>query len=54
MTTIEYMEKQLAKHKLNYDRESKRGCPEEVLQNIKSKIKYYEEAVAALKRVLEL
>lgn len=49
MTAIEYMEKQLAKHKVNYEREAARGVPDEMLNNIKAKIGYYEDAVQALK-----
>lgn len=51
MTALEYMEKQLLKHRLNYDRESARGVPEEMLHNISLKIGYYEAAVEALKKV---
>jgi hypothetical protein len=49
MTALEYMEKQLQKHRLNYERESARGVPEEQLRNIEKKIGYYEAAVDALK-----
>ena len=49
MTAIEYMTKQLKKHRLNYEREKKRGVPEEMLRNIEAKIGYYSEAVEALK-----
>lgn len=51
VTTIEYMEKQVKKHRLNYEKESNRGVPQEMLENIKLKIKYYEDAVDALKKV---
>lgn len=50
MTAIEYMERQVVSNKLNHDREFARGAPEEVLENIRKKIGYYEEAVEALKR----
>lgn len=49
MTALEYMEKQAQKHRINYNREILRGVPEEVLQNIREKIGYYEAAVEALK-----
>ena len=51
MTALEYMTKQLNKHCLNYEREKKRGVPEEMLRNIEAKIGYYAEAVEALKVV---
>ena len=49
MTALEYMEKQVEKHRINYNREILRGVPEEMLQNIRAKIGYYEAAVEALK-----
>ena len=51
MTALEYMEKQVNKHRINYNREVLRGVPEEMLQNIRAKISHYEEAVEALKEV---
>ena len=51
MTALEYMEKQVQKHRMNYDRESARGVPEEMLHNIQAKINHYEAAVEALKKV---
>ena len=51
MTALEYMEKQLQKHSRNYERESTRGVPEDMLNNISLKVSYYEEAVEALKKV---
>ena len=51
METLVYMEKQLNKHKANYARESSRGVPEKMINDIQSKIGYYEEAVHALKFV---
>jgi hypothetical protein len=50
VTAIEYMEKQVKKHRLNYKRESERGVPKEVLLNIERKIGYYEAAVDALRK----
>ena len=49
MTALEYMEKQYNKHKANYTREADRGAPEKMLNDIKAKIGYYEQAVEALK-----
>ena len=48
MTALEYMEKQLQKHRLNYEREKARGVPEQMIQNILAKIGYYADAVQAL------
>lgn len=50
MTPIEYMEKQLQKHRINFIRATKRNAPEEDINHIKAKITYYEAAVEALKR----
>ena len=49
MTALEYMEKQLMKHQVNYYREKNRGVSVEMLDNIRLKISYYEAAVEALK-----
>ena len=49
MTALEYMEKQILKHRQNFIREYDRGAPQEDLENIKLKISYYEEAIVALK-----
>ena len=49
MTALEYMEKQLLKHSYNLDREIARGVPQEMIDNIKLKIGYYEKAVEALR-----
>lgn len=51
MTALEYMEKQLQKHRRNYIREANRGVPQEMLENIRLKISYYEAAVEALLKV---
>lgn len=48
MTALEYMTKQVNKHRINYNREVLRGVPQEMLENIKAKIGYYEAAVEAL------
>lgn len=50
MTALEYMEKQVVKNRLNYGREVTRGAPQEVLENIKQKIGFYEAAVKALRK----
>ena len=50
MTAIEYFEKQVAKHRINLDREIKRNAPEDMIENIKTKIGYYTEAVSALEK----
>ena len=52
MTALEYMEKQLAKHKANYVRESNRNAPEKVLSDIQIKIGHYEAEVEALKEAV--
>ena len=49
MTALEYMEKQFQKHSHNYVREIKRGAPKEDCDNILLKVRYYAEAVEALK-----
>lgn len=54
MTTLEYMEKQLQKHRLNYVRESERGVHEGQLQDIQRKINHYEAAVDALKNIVNV
>ena len=48
MTSIEYMNRQVVKHRLSHDREFARNAPEEVLANIREKIKHYSAAVEAL------
>ena len=50
MTALEYMENQLRKHLRNFDRESKRGAPTEMLDAIARKASYYDAAVMALKK----
>ena len=49
MTALEYMEKQVEKHKKNLERESARGACAEVLNHIFAKIEYYKQAVEALR-----
>lgn len=50
MTTLEYFEKQLAKHKANLKRETERNAPPETIENISKKIGYYTEAVEVLRK----
>ena len=49
MTALEYMEKQVQKHRKDYEREQKRGVPDAMLICIGLKISYYEQAVEALR-----
>ena len=51
MTALEYMEKQLRKNSQNYAREFSRDAPEEVLNNIMTKMLYYAAAAEALEKV---
>lgn len=53
MTALEYMEKQVQKHRMNFERESARNVPSDMIYNIIAKIHFYEEAVEALKKVGE-
>lgn len=53
MTALEYMEKQAARHRRNYEKETARGCPADMLYRILMKIHYYEAAVEALKKEIE-
>ncbi len=50
MTTLEYMKRQLEKHRLNFVREWERGAKEDVLENILAKIDHYSTAVEALSK----
>ena len=51
MTALEYMEKQIQKHRQNFQKELVRGVPDEQLNNIALKIFYYESAAEALRKV---
>ena len=53
MTALEYMEKQVEKHRANFQREALRGAPAEQLRNIREKIWHYQEAADALRAVTE-
>lgn len=54
MTALEYMEKQVKKHQLNFIKEFERKAPLDVLGNIRAKIGYYEDAVVALKEYSQI
>lgn len=49
MTALEYMEKQVQKNYKKYYNKHERGASDEILNNILSKISYYEQAVEALR-----
>ena len=51
MTALEYMEKQVQKHRQNLDRELMRDAPKETITGLITKIRYYVDAVEALKKV---
>lgn len=53
MTALEYMEKQVEKHRANFQREALRDAPAEQLRNIREKIWYYQEAADALRACQE-
>ena len=50
MTALEYMEKQVQKHRRNYEFRSVGGTPEKMLNDILAKVHYYDAAVEALKK----
>ena len=50
MTALQYMQKQLEKHKVNLHRAIAKKSPDEEVDNIKNKISYYEAAVDALRK----
>ena len=54
MTALEFMEKQVQKHQKNFEREFKRGVPNEQLFHIMEKAGYYKAAVDALRRTTEI
>ena len=49
MTTLEYFQKELEKHKKNHERLVARNAPEQDIINVKTKISYYEGACESLK-----
>lgn len=49
MTTLEYMEKELEKHKRNYECQVNRQAPEKDIENIRNKIEYYSEVCGILR-----
>ena len=53
MTALEYMQKRLERHRVNLKRITERNAPEVDIEHLKAKIRYYEAAVDALKKVEE-
>ena len=51
MTTLQYMQKQLEKHKTNLHRAIAKKAPEEEIESVKNKIGYYETAISALAKI---
>lgn len=49
MTTLEFMEKELRKHKLDLKRQTDRNAPIGDIENIKIKISHYEKVCELLK-----
>lgn len=49
MTALEYMEKQVQIHRNNLDRELARNAPKETITGLITKIRYYVDAVEALR-----
>ena len=49
-STLEYMQKQLEKHKKNHKAQLERNAPQQDIDNIKNKIGYYSEVCELLKR----
>jgi hypothetical protein len=49
MTTLEFMEKELNKHKQNLERQISRNAPADNIENIKIKISHYEKVCELLK-----
>lgn len=53
MTSIEYMKKQAEKHKKSLEHTKvRKGVTEAEIDNLKSKIKHYEDAVKALESMM--
>ena len=50
MTTLEYMEKQLKKHKMDLEGQRNRNAPSEVLDNIQKKIEHYKAVCDVLRK----
>lgn len=49
MTTLEFMERELRKCKINLEHQISRNAPADDIENIKSKISHYEEVCNLLK-----
>ena len=50
MTTLEFMEKELSKCRINLAQQKLRGAPEDNIMNIEKKIEYYSEVCELLKK----
>ena len=50
MTALEYMEKQISKHRANWIWAIERNAPEKDIENLWKKVCYYGEAIEALKK----
>ena len=50
MTTLEFMEKELQKCKINMQKETQRNAPAEHVENIKKKVGYYTEVCDILRK----
>lgn len=53
MTTLEFMEKELSKCKINLQMAEDRNAPADHIQNIKNKIGHYERVCELLKVVVD-
>jgi hypothetical protein len=50
MGTLEFMEKELSRHKLNLERQIERNAPAEDIAHIKKKVKHYTEVCNLLNK----
>lgn len=50
MTTLEFLEKELAKCEINVTKQTKRNAPQENIENIKRKIGFYADACCRLRK----
>ena len=53
MTTLEFMEKELKKHKVNLQMADDRNAPDDQIENIKIKIRHYTKVCTMLKEGAE-
>lgn len=51
MGTLEYMERELSRHKLNLERQTERNAPPEDIENLKKKVEYYTEVCNLLNKL---